>query len=269
MTQIAANRPRPVAQLFAALAMCAVSVAVAAAPAKIPRTADGKPDLSGIWKTLDNVDYDLEPHQARQDAPPGRGVVDGGKIPYQPWALAQRQKNFANRDELDPRNQCFVLGTPRAQYSGEPFQILQRGRDITLLYQFTHQTRTIHTNGTLHPEGENLLFWFGDSRGRWEGDTLVVDVTHFNDKPWFDRAGNFHSEELHVVERWQPIGPDHIEYQATIEDPTVFTRPWTLNVILYRHKEKNFQLIENYCHTLEYGDDYPYRRDDADQKDRK
>lgn len=245
-------------RLLVTLLLCAMATHAMAAQVDFPRTADGRPDFSGIWKTLDNVDYDLEPHHGRKDAPPGIGVVEGGLIPYRPSALEQRQRNFEARDKLDPRLKCFVLGTPRAQYGGEPFQVLQRPRDITLLYQFTHMTRTIHTNGTLHPEGENLLFWFGDSRGHWEGDTLIVDVTHFNDLAWFDRAGNFHSENLHVVERWTPLGPDHIEYKATIEDPEVFTRPWSINVILYRHKEKNFQIIENYCHTLEYGDHYPY-----------
>lgn len=240
---------------------CSVAANIAVSQVDFPRTKDGNPDFSGIWKTLENVDYDLEPHHTRRDAPPGRGVVEGGEIPYLPSALQQRQQNFEKRDELDPRLKCFVLGTPRAQYGGEPFQILQRPRDITLLYQFTHMTRTIHTNGTLHPEGENLLFWFGDSRGRWDGDTLVVDVTHFNDKSWFDRAGNFHSEDLHVVERWTPLGPDHIEYRVTIEDPKVFARPWTINVVLYRHKEKSFELIENYCHTLGYADSYPISSD--------
>lgn len=237
----------------------------AAEPVDFPRAADGKPDFTGIWQALEGVDFDLEPHHGRKDAPPGLGAVEGGEIPYRPEALEQRNKNFAARETLDPRLKCFVLGTPRAQYFPEPFQIFQRPEDITILYQFGHSVRTINTNGTVHPEGGNMLFWFGDSRGRWEGDTLVVDVAHFNDKTWLDRAGNFHSEDLHVVERWTPLGPDHIEYKATLEDPIVFTRPWTINVILYRHKEPNAQWIENYCFTHEYDEFYPYPSSSASE----
>jgi len=257
-TKFARHRRRGAGSWLVALGVAlALAESALAADNDIPRTADGTPDLSGIWKVLENVDYDLEPHHGREDAPPGRGVVEGGKIPYQPWALEKRAENFASRHVLDPRLKCYTLGTPRGQYYPEPFQIFQRPRDITILYQFGHSVRTIHTNGTKAPEGGNRLYWLGDSRGRWEGDTLVVDVTHFNDKTWFDRAGNFHSEALHVVERWTPIGPDHIEYQATIHDPKVFTRPWTINVLLYRQKEENFQLIENYCFTHEYDEFYP------------
>ena len=117
--------------------------------------------------------------------------------------------------------------------------------------------RTIHTNGTLHPEGP-FGFWLGDSRAHWDGDTLVVDVADFNDETWLDRAGNFHSDALHVVERWTLLDANTLEYRATIEDPKVFTRPWTLSVILHRHREKNFQLIENYCFTHEYDEYYPF-----------
>ncbi|MBX5460858.1 MAG: hypothetical protein IRZ28_07185 [Steroidobacteraceae bacterium] len=224
----------------------------------IPRLTNGKPDFSGIWQTTSAAEYDLEPHSARKDAPPGAGVVEGDVIPYLPEALKQKQKNFAARATDDPRLKCWTLGTPRGIYYPEPFQIFQRERDLTLVFQFGHSVRTIHTNGTLHPADPDNEFWLGDSRGHWEGDTLVVDVTNLTDQTWLDRAGNFHSTALHVIERWKFLDANTIEYSATLEDPNVFSRPWTLNVILHRHREKNFQLIENYCYTLDYDEYYPF-----------
>ena len=234
---------------------------IGARVAGIGRTPEGKPDLTGIWQAISTADYDLEPHSTRKDAPPGAGVIEGNFIPYQPAALKQKEQNFAARDKLDPRLQCFTLGVPRDNYYPEPFQILQRPRDLTLIYEFGNSVRTIHTNGTLHPAGDNPEFWLGDSRGSWEGDTLVVDVTGFTDKTWLNRAGNFHSDALHVIERWTPLDKDHLQYRATIEDPKVFTRPWDLSVILYRLKEKSIQLIENYCYTLDYDKYYPFPKD--------
>ncbi len=182
------------------------------------RGTDGKPDFSGIWQTLSAADYDLEPHSARKDAPPGMGIVEGHAIPYQPWALEQRKKNFESRATADPRTKCFTLGTPRGIYYPEPFQIFQRPRDVTIVHEFGHSVRTIHTNGTLHPE-QHIDFWLGDSRGHWENDTLVVDVTHFNDETWLDRAGNFHSDALHVVEHWSFLDANTIDYRATHRRP--------------------------------------------------
>jgi hypothetical protein len=252
------QRRRHALALFAALTVAAgLAQAAPTAAQKIPRTASGKPDFSGIWETLSAADYDLEPHAARKDAPSGAGIVDGGKIPYLPAALEQRNKNFAARETLDPRLKGWTLGTPRAVYYREPFQIFQRPRDITLFHQFGHSVRTVHTNGTPHPGGESKEFWLGDSRGKWEGDTLVVDVKDFNDETWLDRAGNFHSDALHVVERWTYLDPDTIEYKAVLEDPKVFSRPWSISVLLHRHREKNFQLIEDYRTTLDYEQFYP------------
>lgn len=237
------------------LALAAASHA--AAPEKIPRGANGKPDFSGIWQTTSAADDDLEPHSARKDAPPGAGVVEGNVIPYLPDALIQRNKNFAAQHTHDPRLRGWTLGTPRGIYYPEPFQILQRARDLTLVFQFGHSVRTIHTNGTWHPPGEPNELWLGDSRAKWDGDTLVVDVTDFTDETWLDRAGNFHSDVLHVVERWRFLDANTIAYQATLDDPKVFSRPWTIDVVLYRHREKNFQLIEDYRFTLDYDKYYP------------
>ena len=225
---------------------------------KIPRLADGKPDFSGIWQTTSAADYDLEPHSARRDAPPSVGIVEGEEIPYLPQALAQKQKNFDTRATTDPRLKCWTLGTPRGIYYPEPFQIFERAQDLTLVFEFGNSVRTVHTDGTLHPVDTDNEFWLGDSRGHWEGDTLVVDVRDFNDETWLDRAGNYHSEALHVVERWHYLDANTIEYRATLEDPKVFAKPWNIGVLLYRHREKHFQLIENYCYTLDYEQYYPF-----------
>jgi hypothetical protein len=224
----------------------------------LPRTADGKPDFSGIWQSLSGADYGLEPHTAlSKTEPPGAGViVGGGPIPYKPEVLAQRAKNFAARTTDDPRLKCFTLGTPRGIYGSEPFQLLQRPRDITLLFEFGHPVRTIHTNGTEHPDG-HIDFWLGDSRGHWEGDTLVVDVNDFNEEAWLDRTGNFHSDELHLTERWDYLNRNTLRYRATFEDPKVYTKPWSIEVLLYRRLEPNVQIIENYCSTLDYDKYYP------------
>ncbi len=230
-----------------------------AASTAIPRLPNGRPDFSGIWQTLSEADYDLEPHIGRRDAPPGPGVVTGGAIPYRPDALAQRRRNFDARDKDDPRLKCWVLGTPRSIYYPAPFQLFQRERDITLLHQFGHQVRTIHTNATQHPEEKEQGFFLGDSRGSWDGDTLVVDVTDFNEETWLDRAGNYHSDALHVVERWSFVDRDTIAYRATLDDPKVFSRPWQIDVLLHRRRDAGFRLIEDYCSTLPYDRYYPHR----------
>jgi hypothetical protein len=232
---------------------------------QIPRLSNGKPDFSGIWQSLSTADYDLEPHSTRADAPPGAGYVEGGVIPYTAAALQKKQKNFAARGTDDPRLKCWTLGTPRGIYYPEPFEVLQRPDDVSIVFEFGNSIRTIHTNGTLHPVDTDNEFWLGDSRGHWEGDTLVVDVRDFNDETWLTRAGDFHDEALHVVERWKYLNANTIDYQATLDDPNIFSRPWTLEVYLYRHLEKNFQVIENYCYTLPFDKFYPYPQQQSQQ----
>ena len=229
----------------------------------IPRARDGRPDLSGIWPALNTAHSDIEAHAsapgpiqqlgASGAIPGGLGVVEG-EIPYKPEALAKKKENFANRLALDPEMRCYLPGVPRITYMPFPFQILQFADRVAILYEYLHTTREIYTDGSPHT---NLAaeFWMGDSRGRWDKDTLVVDVTHFTDQTWFDRAGNFHSGELHVIERYTRTGPDHMRYEATIEDPKVFTRPWKMSMPLYRRQEMNTQLLEYEC--------YAYAREEA------
>src|SRR5262245_60580506 len=224
----------------------------ASAGPAIPRTADGKPDLSGIWQVLDNsLDGNIEPHAASYGVRAGQGaIVDppDGKIPYLPAALAKRQENYKNRAK-DPVAYCFKPGVPRITYIPFPFQISQTPKMIQITYEIVHNYRSIYINGSEHLPG--IDFFNGDSRAKWDGDTLVVDVTNFNDDPahptWFDASGNYHSDALHVVERWTRTGPDTMVYRATMEDRKVFSRPWTIEVLLYRHQEKNFRIMEYEC----------------------
>jgi hypothetical protein len=208
-----------------------------------PRTPDGKPNLQGIWQVLSTAAWDIQDHPARLGVPAGQGVVEGNEIPYRPEALAKKRQNFENRLTADPDTKGYLPGVPRITYMPFPFQIFQTPNYVAMAFEYVRAIRTIHTNGTPHPAG-HIDFWMGDSRGRWEGDTLVVDVIHFDDQTWFDRAGNFHSDALHLVERYTLIGPDHINYEVTIEDPKVFTRRWKMSMPLYRRKEPNVRLLE-------------------------
>ena len=233
------------------VAMAVVSAVPAAGQTSsytAPRTADGQPDLQGIWQVLNTAAWDIEDHNASLGVPAGRAVVEGDGIPYQPWALEKRQENYANRAMLDPENNCLTSGIPRITYMPYPFQIVQQADKVNILYEYNHSLRHIYMNGNPHPEGP-INWWMGDSRGSWDGETLVVDVVHFTDQTWFDRVGNFHSEALHVVERYTPTGPDHLLYEVTIEDPAVFTRPWTMSMTLYRRMESTPELLEYACYA--------------------
>jgi hypothetical protein len=238
------------------LAACAPATPPAAesAAAAIPRTADGKPDLNGIWQALVPANYDVRPHEARAAPlatlgasgaePPSLGIVEGGAIPYLPAALEQQQKNYAGRFELDPERKCFMPGIPRATYMPQPFQLFQSGDNISIAYQFANAIRTIYMQD---PGPAPTSFWMGWSVGRWDGDTLVVNVTNQKPETWLDRAGNFHSGELRVEERYTLIDADHLQYEATLEDPQVFSQPWKISLPLYRRIEANAELLEFKC----------------------
>jgi hypothetical protein len=229
----------------------------------------GKPDLSGIWEANNTANWDLQTHEARPMVaqqgltpnsvvlaapvlalgsigwvPPGLGIVEGEEIPYKPWAAARKKENLANWIDRDPEIKCFQPGIPRAMYMPYPFQIIESSTKIMMVFEFDNAERTIHLNKM---EDYPNVAYMGYSVGHWEGDTLVVDVKDFTDATWFDRAGNFHSDALHVVERYTPMGPNVIRYEATIEDPQVFTRTWKISMPLYRHLEPNAQLMEFRC----------------------
>jgi hypothetical protein len=206
--------------------------------------------------------WDIQDHSAQPGpvvalgawgaVPAGQGIVEGNEIPYQAWALAKKKENFEKRLKVDPTDfslgdpelKCYLPGVPRANYLPYPFQIIQGTNQMIISYEFADASRLIHLENHIRPPIDSFMGW---SNATWEGDTLVVTVTDFNDKTWFDRAGNFHSEELKVVERYTPISPDHLQYEATIEDPKVFTRPWKMSFPLYRRKEPRAQRNEFKC----------------------
>jgi len=232
---------------FAFLIVAAILVAapIAAAPQESAslRTPDGRPNLQGIWQVLNTAAWDIQDHQARLGVPAGEGVVEGNELPYRPEALAKKRQNFENSATADPESKGYLPGVPRIMYMPFPFQIIQTRDHVAIAFEYDRGVRIIYTNGTPHPQGA-INWWMGDSRGRWEGNTLIVDAVHFTDQTWFDRAGNFHSDGLHLVERFTLTGPDHINYEVTVEDPAVFTRPWKMSMVFYRRKEPNVRLLE-------------------------
>jgi hypothetical protein len=215
-------------------------------PQPLPRTADGKPDLQGIWQASSTAAADLQDHAASLHMLAGRSVVDGNEIPYQPWAAKKKAENFQNRLTADPLSKCYIPGVPRVMYLDFPFQIFQTPKAIAMAFEWELDYRLIYTDGTPHPADAD--FWMGDSRGHWEGDTLVVDVGNINDKTWFDMAGDFHSDALHVVERYRMTGRDTIQYEAAIQDSKVFTKPWTINIALKRRTDRD-RLFEYSCES--------------------
>jgi hypothetical protein len=226
-----------------------------------------KPDLTGVWQAFTTANWDIQDHSA--DAGPfpgvvgiwgaqhpGQGIVEGNELPYRPEALAKKKANFETRLKIDhdnlntvgdPESKCFLPGVPRANYLPFPFQILQSTDKIVIAYQYANASRTIPLGKATDSPVD---FWMGWSNGKWDGDTLVVEVSGFNDMTWFDRAGNYHSEAMKVVERYTPISPNHMMYEATIDDPKVFTKPWKLSFPLYRRMETNAQLLEFKCVDL-------------------
>jgi hypothetical protein len=234
-------------------AAAAAQARPATAAGQIPRTPDGKPDFSGIWQSLNTAAWDIQDHSPSfttfLSVPPGRGVVEGNEIPYKPEMLARKKENFDNRATEDPAfAKCLLPGVPRATYMPFPFEIIQNPTLIGIRYAFARAVRTIDLAGRSRTWLDGWPdFWMGDSRGKWEGDTLVVDVRKLDERTWFDHAGNFHSEALHVVERYSLIDRDHIQYEATIEDPNVFTRPWKMSMPLYRIIDRNAEIFEWDC----------------------
>ena len=254
-----------VASSAAVVSILAVIAAAQAPTYKAARLAGtDRPNLDGLWQALTEANWDIQAHAA-QPGPPqfgalyaepaGPGIVEGNEIPYQPWAMAKKKENFEKRltrvntdgvrlEPLDPEAKCYLPGVPRANYMPFPFEIIQGDKKILVAYEFASASRLITLDKAGPAPVESYMGW---SNGQWDGDTLVVDVTGLNDKTWFDRAGNFHSDALHVVERWTPAGPDVLQYEATIEDPKVFTRPWKMTFPLYRRLDRHAQFLEFKC----------------------
>ena len=242
----------------------------AAATDMIPRTPDGKPDMNAIWQVLTTANNNLEPAPPKSAfamvpgdfvpvpapevvafgaigaVPASQGVIttNNGYIPYKPEALAQRDENRENWLARDPEIKCFMPGVPRATYLPHPFQIFQSNSAFFIAYSFAGAVRNVY----LEDPGEAPIdSWMGQSHGRWEGDTFVVEVTGLIDQTWYDRAGNYRSWESKVTERYTMVDENVIEYEATIEDPQLYTEPWTISMPLYRRLEKDFELPQFKC----------------------
>ncbi len=239
---------------------------------KAPRSADGKPDFNGIWQALNTANWNIEDHPATAGLDPaelgvygaqpaGLGIVEGGEIPYQPWARAKRSENFEKRllsDQIDrsvgdPEAKCYMPGLPRATYLPFPFQIIQGSELMMIAYEFADTPRVVYYGDVGPPPTDS---WMGQSVARFVGETLEITATGFNDQTWFDRAGNFHSDALKVVERFTAVSPYHLNYEATIDDPKVFTRPWKISFPLYRRMERGARLLEFKC--IEFSEEFLY-----------
>jgi hypothetical protein len=231
--------------------------------AKGPRMTDGKPNFNGVWQAITTANWDIQDHSAASGPfwqlgaigaiPAGQGIVEGNDIPYTPAGLAKKKQNKANWPAEDPEAKCYMPGIPRANYMPFPFQIIQSNKDILMAYEFASSNRLINMGKPVEAGSDT---WMGNSNGHWEGDTLVVDVTGLNGLAWFDRAGNWGSDKLHVVERYNRTSNDVLNYEATIEDPSVFTKPWKISVPLYKRAEKNAQILEFKC--VEFAEELLY-----------
>ncbi|MDH3205839.1 MAG: hypothetical protein OEO79_04465 [Gemmatimonadota bacterium] len=251
------------------LLLLAVAPALAEAQANaIPRTPTGRPDFNGLWQALGNAHWNIEPHAASAglqlqpgpvvpvpateivhmgtlaSVPSHWGVVEGGVIPYLPQALARRNENRENWVDRDPEIKCYLPGVPRANYMPFPFQIFQSESHFFMAYEFAGAVRNVYLEDPGPPQVDS---WMGQSVGHWEGDTFVVVANGFNDQTWFDRAGNHHSWQMIVTERYTLMDRDHIMYEATMEDPETFSRPWTIRMPLYRHVDPNARLGQFKC----------------------
>jgi hypothetical protein len=237
--------------------------AAAKSTAKGLRMPDGKPNLNGVWEYIGTANWNLQDHSAASGPfwqlgaigaiPAGQGVVEGNEIPYKPAALEQKKKNQANWPGEDPEAKCYMAGIPRSTYMSFPFQIIQSNKDILMAYEYASSNRLINMGKPIEAGSDT---WMGTSNGHWEGDTLVVDVTGLNGLAWFDRAGNWASDKLHVVERYHRRSNEVMDYEATIEDPSVFTRPWKISLPLYKRAEKNAQILEFKC--VEFAEELLY-----------
>ena len=241
---------------FISAILLSTLMAAAQAQAVRPAMVAGHPNLNGVWQAITTANWNLEAHSAEAidqfwsagaiaAIPAGKSILkDGGTIPYTPKALEQRNKNRAAWPEADPEAKCYMLGVPRSVYFGMPFQIFQGNDDYAVSQPFAATNRVIHMKPI---EDLPVESWMGQSTGKWVGNTLEVLTKDQNEKTWFDRAGNFHSDDLVVTERFTLIDSSHIRYEATMEDPLTFTRPWTIELILYRLLEDNAQILEHKC----------------------
>lgn len=245
--------------IAAAVALCLIAASTQGQETR-PERLNGKPNLNGLWQAMNTAYWNLEAHSAQSiedwwelgalgAIPAGQSIVVGGVIPYLPEALEQRESNRAGYPESDPVTKCYMPGIPRANYQPFPFEIVQGDGDILFAYSFATSSRNVYMDPETQRSYEEVPIdqWMGWSNGRWEGDTLVIEVMANDGRTWLDRAGNHHSNQMMVTERFTALGPNHMQYEATIEDPATFSRPWTISMPLYRNIDPNAELLEYKC----------------------
>lgn len=252
--------------ILLSLAFCGATLA--GEPYEPPRLEDGKPDFNGVWQVLNTANYNLEPHGAQAAlafqegpvvpvparavvalgavgaVPAGLGVVHGGTIPYKRQALARRDENRSNWLQSDPEIKCYLPGIPRANYMGFGFQIFHNSDALVFSYEYAGAVRNIQL---ANPGPAPIDSWMGQSWLRWDGDTMVIETTGFNGQTWLDRAGNYHSDKLKVTERFTLTSAYTLHYEATLEDPVVYTRPWTISMPIYRRVPPDDRLLQFNC----------------------
>lgn len=252
------KQTRRVVAGFLAIAIATLALQVSAQQRERPERINGHPNLNGIWQAMSSAHWNLEAHSAEAlddfwqlgslaSIPAGRSVVVSGTIPYLPDGLAKRDENRAGWPKSDPEAACYLPGIPRATYMPYPFEIVQGDGDIFVAYAYASANRTIHIQNPRSYEEVPVDTWMGWSNGRWEDDTLVVETMAQDDRTWLDRAGNHHSYMMVVTERFTRVTPDHIQYEATIDDPLVYAEPWTIRLPLYRDVSENAELLDFKC----------------------
>jgi len=251
----AMRRARLLACALAATVALGAAAQVATDAYTPARLWDGKtPDFRGIWQARGTGYVNLEGHAGGRGVAPSASIVvdpPGGKIPYTPAALAKRDENYRVRATADPSLKCYQAGVPRATYLPTPLQIVQSPGNFAIVYEENHAFRLFYPDTRPHFTAAD--FWMGDTRYHWDGDTLVADVVALTDLMWMDQAGNHHSPDVHIVERYRMTDADTIEYEARIEDPNAYSRPWTIRTVLGRVKERGARIIEDECLEDENG----------------
>lgn len=251
---------------IALLTIICLTGTIPAVSAQTPERINGHPNINGIWQAMNSANWNIEGQSAQAikefwqlgalfAIPPGQSVVEEGTLPYKPEGLAQRETNRAGWPKSDPETKCYRAGIPRQTYLPYPFEIIQGDNDILFVYEYASSNRPVRMKNHIDPDEVLLDQYLGWSNGRWEGDTLVIEVSGMQPS-WLDRRGNHHSGT--VTERYTPMGENHLMYEATINDPTTFSRPWTLSMPLYRRIEPNAEIFEYKCvefsEILLYGD---------------
>jgi hypothetical protein len=258
----------------------AAKPAVASQPWAPEHLADGQPDVQGIWAAVNpgstsltnpvSGGADFERHATGVVVRNPSRIIDpsDGQLPYQPWAAAkQKQQGEAydhptKPEHIDPQHRCMLSGVPRLYTIFPAVKIIQPPGSVVFIWDEYHAFRVIHLDGRPHV-GANVKLWMGDARGHWEGNTLVVDTTNVRGAR-LTYTGDFHSENAHITERLTFVDANTLNYEATVDDPTVFTRPWTMRVV--EKRRPNEEVWESACYEGNVNPDRWLLKTDTERK---